>query len=135
MTLAEFQPHVERAVTAIEWSIARSRRSRALSEERDAIEKALPLAAQYGIEREPLEARLDQIAQEMRMDVTADYVTVLPLRSVPMDMIAVAVARRVLKLPPEFPILSVKMLPNQEAIESAVMDLALRWQTPNAQTA
>jgi hypothetical protein len=37
-------------------------------------QKALPLAGQYGVEREPLEARLAQIETELAGDVSADRV-------------------------------------------------------------
>ena len=55
MTLAELQPFVERALVAVEWDTAQSRRAHALTEEREAIARALPLAGRYGVERAPLE--------------------------------------------------------------------------------
>lgn len=134
MTIAEFQPHVERALTALEWATARARWRRGLLEQREAIAKALQLAGNYGIEREPLEARLAQIDHELTQDVTADQVPVSPLRSVPLDLITAAVVRRVLRLPPEFPILSLKTVPSDEQMIEAVSAIASRWQTPNGQS-
>jgi hypothetical protein len=134
MTLAEFQPHVERAVAAVERSHACSRRLRALQEERAAIEKSLRLAGLYGIEAAPLERRLAAIRQEMTQDITDDQVSVLPLRSVPMDMIAEAVVRRILKVPLDITILGLNVMPSPAAIEEAVQAIASRWKTPNGQS-
>lgn len=131
MTLAEFEPYVERAVTALEWTTARARWRQGLLVEREAIDKAIPLAGSYGVEREPLEARLRQIDQDLTGDVTADQVPLLPLRSVPMDLITTAVVRRLLRLPPEFPVLSIKTLPSDDQIAEAVAAIASRWHTPN----
>jgi hypothetical protein len=133
MTLAEFQPHVEKAVAAMEWNTARSRRLRSLAAEQDALWKALENAGQYGVEEAPLKARLDQIPFEMARDIDAGEVPVSPLRSVPMDMIAEAAVRRLLNLPSAFPILSIKVLPSPEMIEEAVTAIASRWKTPNGQ--
>ncbi len=130
MTLAEFQPHVEQAVTALEWATARARWRQALVEEREAIEKALPLAGQYGVEAEPLEARLGQIAVEFTLDVTADQVPQHPIRSVPMDLITAAVIRNLLRLPAAFPVLSLKALPNEAVLRDAVAAIAQRWYSP-----
>jgi hypothetical protein len=69
----------------------------------------------YGVEREPLEARLAQIDRELAGDVTADRVPQHPIRSVPMDLITAAVVRRILKLPQEFPVLSIKSAAEQRA--------------------
>lgn len=129
MTLAELQPHVEQALVAIEWETARSRWRRGLLDECLAIQQSIPLAGQFGIERAPLEARLGQIETDLAGDVTADQVPQHPLRSVPMDLIAAAVARRILKLPPEFPILSLRDRPSDAAIGEALMAIAMRWQT------
>jgi len=131
LTLAEFQPYVEQAIVALEWNLARARRVQRLTDERESIARALPLAEMVGLERAPMEARLDQIEVELTQDVTPDWVSVHPLRSVPMDMIATAVVRRLLRVPPEFPILSIKALPPQDAVDEVVMALALKWQTPN----
>lgn len=68
-------------------------------------------------------------------DVTADRVPQSPLRSVPMDLITEAVARRALKLPPDVPILRIKAQPDQDVIFDVVMALASRWKTANGQTA
>lgn len=133
MTLAEFQPHVENALVAIEWTIARSRWRTGLLGEREALLKALPLAGSYGVEREPLEARLAQIEVELTGDVTADQVPQLPLRSIPMDMIAAAVVRRILRLPREFPILSISKLPSREVLLDTLEAIAMRWQTTNGE--
>jgi hypothetical protein len=103
MTLAEFQPYVEQAVTACEWAIARARWRQGLLDEREALGKAYLLAGQYGIEPEPIEARLQQIYTELEGDVTADCVPQHPLRSIPMDLITAAVVRRCLRLPQNFP--------------------------------
>jgi hypothetical protein len=130
MTLAEFQPHVEKAVTALEWTIARARRTLALAEEAEAIMKALPLAGSYGVERAPLEGRLEQIACEIGQGVTADMVSQHPVRSIPMDVITAAVVRRTLHIPADFPVLSVKTIPSPEAIADAVMAIAARWHSP-----
>lgn len=131
MTLAELQPYVERAVTALEWSIARARWRRGLDEQFEAITNALPLAGSYGVEREPLEARLRQIGIERTQDVTADQVSEHPVRSVPMDVITVAVVRRILRIPVEFPVLSIKALPHLNEIADAVTALAARWSSPH----
>lgn len=131
MTLADFQPHVERAVTALEWATARARWRAGLLDERVAIVQATALAGQYGVEREPLDARLAQIDQELTQDVTADRVPVHPIRSVPMDLITAEVVRRLFGLPQPFPILSIKTLPSQPQIAEAVAAIASRWQTPN----
>lgn len=135
MTLAEFQPYVEQALVSLEWAVARTRWRHGLLDERDAITRALPLAGSYGVEREPLEARWAQINTELQQDVTADRVSQSPLRSVPMDMIAAAVVRRILRVPPEFPVLSIRELPKQADIDDAVRAIAMRWQTPNGQSA
>lgn len=131
MTLSEFQPYVEAAIGAVEWNAARLRRAAALRAERAAIRNALKLAGQYGVEAEPLEARLAQIELERDQDVTADMVPQHPIRSVPMDMIAAAVVRRLLGLPAEFPVLSIKALPDQQSIAQAVTEIAQRWSSPN----
>ncbi len=130
MTLAEFQPHVEQAVTALEWTTARARWRQALMAEREAIEKALPLAGQYGVEREPLESRLGLIAIELNLDVTADQVPQHPIRSVPMDLITAAVIRNLLRLPAAFPVLSIKAVPDEAVLLDAVSAIALRWYSP-----
>lgn len=135
MTLAEFQPYVERAVTALEWETARARWKQGLLDEREAIEHTIPLVGLYGIEREPLEARLAQIEQELAGDVTADRVPVLPLRSVPMDLIAAAVVRRILRIPVAIPVLSIKALPSECDIDDAVRAIAQRWQHPMGEVA
>src|SRR4051812_45338624 len=124
MTLAEFQTHVERAVTAHEWATARVRWRQGLLNELEALQKAVALLAErveyqdsleplpdgvqfrdqvYRSDLEPYYARLRQIAEELERDVTPDCVPLHPLRSVPMDMIAAAVVRRILRLPAEFP--------------------------------
>lgn len=133
MTLAEFQPHVEQALIALEWETARARWRQGLLDERAAIEKHLSLAGQYGIEAAPLEARLAQIDHELAGDVPADHVSQFPLRSVPMDLVATAVARRILRLPAEFPILSIRTLPSDDDIRHALEGIAMRWRTPNGQ--
>lgn len=130
MTLAELQPQVEAAIEAFEWEIASVRWRRGLIEEREAIEKAIPLAGQFGVEEAPLRARLGQIVAEMRTNVTADRVSLHPLRSVPMDLITAAVVRRILRLPADFPILSVKAPPTRKQLHDAVREIANRWQTP-----
>jgi len=133
VTLADLQPYVDRAVTALEWNLARARRRQGLTDEIAAIQKALPLAGSYGVEREPLEARLAQIAHELDADVTEDQVSPSPLRSVPMDLVTAAVVRRILRLPAAFPILSVKTLPAVTDIEDAVRTIAMRWRTPHGE--
>lgn len=133
MTLAELQPYVEDALSAVEWNAARLRWASALDDEEAAIRKAVPLAGQYGVELEPLEARLEQIAIERQGDVTADRVPQSPLRSVPMDLVTTAVVRRLLRLPAEFPVLSIKSLPEPQDLAEAVAAIAARWQTPNGQ--
>jgi hypothetical protein len=134
MTLAEFQPHVERAVTAVEWALGRAHWRVALEEEYRAVVHAYAHADEWGLDPVPLHARIDQISIELGGDVTADRVPQLPLRSVPMDLIAEAVARRILKVPAEFPILGIKALPTDADIEAAVMSIAQRWQSPNSQS-
>lgn len=66
-------------------------------------------------------------------DVTADMVPLSPLRSIPIDMIATAVVRRLLKVQSDFPILSIKVIPKQQDVVEAVAALASRWQTPQGQ--
>lgn len=134
MTLAEFQPYVEQAIISLEWETARARWRQELLGQREALGNALLLAGQYGVERQPIEDRLQQIYQELDGDVTADMVPVHPIRSVPMDLITAAVIRRILRLPPEFPILSIKAVPSATDILEAVRAIASRWQTPNGQT-
>ncbi len=131
MTLAEFQPYVEAALSAHEWATARARWRAGLLDERIAIETALPLAGSYGIEEEPLQARLAQIERDLAGDVTADQVPQHPLRSVPMDLIAVAVIRRILRVPSTIPVLSIKTLPTQDELRDALASIAGRWQHPN----
>jgi hypothetical protein len=131
MTLADFQPYVEDALIALEWATARARWRQALHDEEEAIRKALLLAGQYGVEPEPLEDRLRLIALAQDEDVTADCVPQHPVRSIPIDMITAAVIRRILKLPPEFPVLSIKVLPAPEAIADALQAIAMRWSSPN----
>jgi hypothetical protein len=133
MTLAEFQPHVEQGIINIEWETARARWRAGLLVEREALGKALLLAGQYGVDRQPIEDRLQQIYVELEGDVTADRISVHPIRSVPMDLIAAAVVRRIYKIPNDFPILSVKELPSHEAIADALRAIAMRWSTPNGQ--
>jgi len=135
MTLAEFQPHVEQALVALEWEIARKRWRQGLIDQQDAIMKAVPLAGTYGIELEPLKMRLMQIKLELdACDVTADQVSRSPLRSVPMDMIAAAVIRRILHLPAEFPIISIKTLPSEADIAQALQSIAMKWSSANGQS-
>lgn len=133
MTLAEFQPYVEQAIINLEWETARSRWRAGLLVEREALGKALELTALLGMDRQPIEDRLQQIYSELEGDVTADRVPVHPIRSVPMDLIAVAVIRRILLLPQEFPILSIRTLPSERDVYEAVIAIANRWQTPNGQ--
>ncbi len=135
MTLAELQPIVDAALTALEWDTARARWREGLREEAEAIAKALPLAGSYGVEAEPLEARLKQIALEAEGDVTADRVPLHPLRSVPMDMITSAVVRRILRVPSAFPIVSIKAAPDAADIQQALTGISRHWQTPNGSVA
>jgi hypothetical protein len=156
MTLAEFQPYVEQAVTAYEWVSARARWHQGLLNEREALEKALTTLSERAANQrlleplmegvqfsdpvdeddlEPYRARLQQIADELKGDVTPDRVPQLPLRSIPMDLITAAVIRRCLRLPAEFPVLSIKTLPTPEAIADAVAAIAMKWQTPNGASA
>jgi hypothetical protein len=130
MTLAELEPSVEAAIVSLEWELARARWRQGLQDERDAIEKAIPLAGTYGIEEEPLRDRLEQIAAESQGDVTADRVSVIPLRSVPMDLITAAVVRRILRIPAEIPVLSIKAMPSPTQIADAVEAIAARWSMP-----
>lgn len=156
MTLSEFQPYVEAAVTTYEWASARARWHHGLLNEREAIKKALALLSERAANQrlleplpegvqfsdvvddadlEPYHARLKQIAEELERDVTPDRVPQLPLRSIPMDLITAAVVRRCLRLPAEFPVLSIKALPTPEAIADAVAAIAMKWQTPNGASA
>lgn len=130
MTIADFQPHIEAAIVALEWAQARAAWLRGLFGEQEALEKALTLAGQYGVEEAPLQARLDQIVVEFQGDVTPDRVSQHPMRSVPMDLIATAVIRRILRLPDGFPVLSIKVLPSDEQIADAVEAIAQRWSSP-----
>lgn len=131
MTLLELQPHVEAALVALEWDLARARWRQGLINERSAISRALKLAGQYGIEEGPLLERLAQIDEERKGDVTADRVSVHPLRSVPMDVIAAAVVRRVIGIPPDIPVMSVKVPPSPDLIADAIAAIAQKWQHVN----
>ena len=133
MTLAEFQPFVERALTALEWSLARARWRQGLLDQREALGKALLLAGQYGVERQPIDDRLQQISHELDSDVTADCVPKHPVRSVPMDLITAAVVRRIFRIPSDFPILSLNKLPDEQDVSDAVRAIAQRWSTPTRQ--
>lgn len=134
MTLDELQPAVEATLTALEWATARARWRARLTEERAAIRRALETAEDVGVDPGPLASRLVHIDVELAGDVTADQVSVSPLRSVPMDLITAAVARRILRLPPDFPILSLKLAPTADQIREALSAIYVRWQTPNGQT-
>ena len=133
VTLEELQPYVEAAITAVEWDIARARRQAGLLAEQETITQSLPLAGRYGIEEEPLRARLLQIEVERTQDITADCVPVAPVRSFPMDLITAAVVRRILRLPIGFPVISIKTMPNPDAIKTAVIAIMDRWQNANGQ--
>jgi hypothetical protein len=87
------------------------------------------------IDRDECIARLAQLDLELKREVNAGEVPALPLRSVPMDLITTAVIRRCLRLPAEFPVLSIKTLPTPEAIADAVAAIAMKWQTPNGASA
>ena len=139
MTLAEFQPHVEAAVTAYEWATARERWRAGLKDEAMAIQQAIASQLERALEdddfefdREPYDARLNQILTELQSDVTPDRVVTLPLREVPMDMITAAVIRRILRLPPEFPVLSIKTVPNELLIYETIADIAQKWSSQPA---
>jgi hypothetical protein len=129
--LAVFQSQVDAALTAYEWATARARWRAELESQQQSLQAALLMAGMYGIEREPLEARLLQIADELQGDVTADQVSVHPLRSVPMDLITDAVVRRLLRIPAGIPVLSVKVAPNPQDVLDAIAVIAQRWSTPN----
>lgn len=152
MTLAEFQPHVERALLVVERSTAAARRLMALEDERDSILAAIQWVKETEIcthcgeqhcthienireQLEPMRERLTQIAHEITLDVTEDMVSELPLRSVPIDLITAEVARRLVRMPPEFPVLRLKSLPDDETIEAEVLRLSRRWRTSKGQTA
>ena len=139
MTLAEFQPHVEAAVTEYEWERARIRWKIALMEEAAALYEAIASQTQrtaedtsFSFDREPYDARLEQILVELRGDVTPDRVSPLTLREVPMDMITAAVIRIILRLPPEFPVLSIKVVPPESVILETVADIAQKWSSQPA---
>jgi hypothetical protein len=137
VTIVEFQSRVDAAITVYEWEVARVRWRQGLLEERAAIEKALPLAGTFGIEAEPLEARLGQIAVELTGDVTADRVPQHPVRSVPLDMIATAVIRRILRVPADYPFLTlsgIKTVPTDTEVAEAVADVAKNWSNPKRQS-
>lgn len=130
MTLAEFQPQVEAAIVAHEWATARARWRAGLEVEAIAINRALKMVG-ADLDPEPLRARLVAIERELTQDVTADCVPVHPVRSVPIDIIATAVIRRILRIPASIPVLGIKTIPPDEDVRQAVADIAARWQTPN----
>lgn len=153
MTLADFQPYVERAVTAHEWATARVRWRQGLLNECEALHKAVAVLAErvayqdsldplpdgvrfsdpvYKDDLEPYRERLRQIGEELERDVTPDCVPLHPIRSIPMDLITAAVVRRLLRLPAEFPVLSIKALPAEQDIADAVQAIASKWQHPNS---
>ena len=129
MTIPECQVVVEAALVALEHECAAAARLRRLTDERKAIARALPLAGLYGIERAPLVARLDQLAVELTEDVSPGEIPQHPIRSVPMDLITLAVIRRVLQIPHDFPILGIKAEPSQAHVADALAHIAARWQT------
>lgn len=156
MTLAEFQPYVEKAIAVVAKSTAKARILAGLEDERESIQDSIRWLEEHQVcshcgerdcvhienlvfQREPMEERLKQLAIDIENvrhleDVPDDLVPELPLLSVPMDLITAAVARRVLRLPSEFPILRLKALPPAHEIEHAVGALAQRWRTANGQS-
>jgi hypothetical protein len=53
-----------------------------------------------------------------------------PIRSVPIDLITAAVVRALLRLPAEFPVLSLKTAPTDDELQDALIGIAARWQHP-----
>jgi len=150
MTLAEFQQYVETAVAMVERSTAGARHRASVLDARATILRAIEWidaqqsephrregdldeddVADLAVERGEYELRLAQLDAELHRELNAGEVPELPLRSIPMDMIAESVARRLLKVPAEFPILSIKALPKSEDIDEAVLALAQKWRTAN----
>lgn len=63
--------------------------------------------------------------------VTADMVPVLPIRSIPLDLITEAVARRLYRIPAGFSIIQIHGEPDPQVVAQVVAELAARWTSPN----
>ena len=132
MTLADFQPHVEAALAAIERETSDARRKQRIADGIESIKKTIAWDLEHGVlDQADLQKRLAQEMAEWAREIGDDEINPHPVRSVPMDLIAAAVIRRIYRVPDAFPIIGVKVLPPADEIKRAVAAIAARWVTPN----